>query len=84
MEGIFSSIICSFAMHLCPEQDLFALVSQLFSHSGNIIIITPHKRPVLEELDGVELEFEDFVLTEIGKKVRLKSYIHQYINPSGC
>jgi hypothetical protein len=70
----FSAIICSFGMHLCPEKLLYSLVYQLFMYSKNIIIITPHKRPQLEKLSGVELAFDDFVLTERGKKVFLKSY----------
>ena len=70
----FSAIICSFGMHLCAEKMLYSLVYQLFMYSKNIIIITPHKRPQLEKISGVELIFDDFVLTERGKKVFLKSY----------
>ena len=70
----FSAIICSFGMHLCPEKMLYSLVYQLFMYSKNIVIITPHKRPQLEKLSSVELAFDDFVLTERGKKVFLKSY----------
>lgn len=70
----FSAIICSFGMHLCPEKMLYSLVYQLFMYSKNIIIITPHKRPQLEKISGVELVFDDFVLTERGKKVFLKNY----------
>ena len=70
----FSAIICSFGMHLCPEKMLYPLVYQLFMYSKNIIIITPHKRPQLEKISGVQLAFDDFVLTERGKKVFLKSY----------
>ncbi len=39
-----------------------------------LVVITPHKRPALEELPGIELVKEDFELTERGKKVRLKQY----------
>ena len=74
LEGQFSAIICSFAMHLCPEKQLFPLVFNLFRHSPKIVIITPHKRPDLAKLDGIELEYEDFELTSRGKKVRLKVY----------
>lgn len=74
LDGSFSAVICSFAMHLCPEKQLFPLVANLFRLSPNIVIITPHKRPALEQLSGVELVYEDFVLTDRGKKVRLKSY----------
>ncbi len=74
ISGNFSAIICSFAMHLCDEKKLYPLVMNLFSCAKELIIITPHKRPVLEDLDGVVLNFEDFSFTPKGKKVRLKSY----------
>ena len=70
----FSSIICCFAMHLCPEKQLYPLVNQLFTLSKNIIIITPHKRPKLEAITGVNLIFDDFAMTDRGKKIFLKSY----------
>ena len=70
----FSGIICSFAMHLCPEKQLYPLVYNLFQLTNQLVIITPHKRPVLEDIAQVRLDFEDFVLTERGKKVKLKSY----------
>lgn len=69
-----SGIICSFAMHLCPEKQLYPLVYNLFQLTNQLVIITPHKRPVLEDITQVKLDFEDFVLTERGKKVKLKSY----------
>ena len=74
LTGDFSSVICSFAMHLCPQDELFLLSYYLLEISPQIVIITPHKRPALEKLDGVELDFEDFVLTKRAKKVRLKAY----------
>ncbi len=61
-------------MHLCPQEQLYPLAHQLLALSPNLIIITPHKRPQLENIQGIKLSFEDFVLTERGKKVRLKSY----------
>jgi hypothetical protein len=70
----YSAIICSFAMHLCLEKDLFPLVWNLFQSTKNIIILTPHKRPELENLPGVALVWEDFALTERGKKVKMKCY----------
>ncbi len=74
LTGEFSSVICSFAMHLCPKDQLFLLTYYLFEIAPQIVVITPHKRPALENLAGVELEFEDFALTKRGKKVRLKAY----------
>ena len=73
----FTTTISSFAMHLCPTKQLFSLVAQLFLLTKNIAIITPHKRPELEKLANVQLLFEDFVLTERGKKVFLKSYVEK-------
>lgn len=70
----FTSIVCSFALHLCPEEWLFKITENLLAYTPNIVIITPHKRPALENLGILKLDFEDFVLTERGKKVRLKSY----------
>jgi SAM-dependent methyltransferase len=74
MTGEYSSVVCSFAMHLCPTDDLFLLVHQIFEHCSQLVIITPHKRPLLENLAGVALSCEDFSLTKRGKKVRLKVY----------
>ncbi|WMX13070.1 MULTISPECIES: hypothetical protein [unclassified Aureispira] len=78
LEGNYSSIICSFAMHLCEEQKLYPLTIQLFQHSKSLIILSPHKRPVLEVLSGVELDFTDHALTPKGKKVFLKHYIYKF------
>jgi hypothetical protein len=72
--GKFSVAFSSFALHLCPEKDLFSVVWQLFQAAPTLVILTPHKRPELERLPGVELIFEDFSLNEKGKKVRLKAY----------
>ncbi|MFZ2897772.1 MAG: class I SAM-dependent methyltransferase [Saprospiraceae bacterium] len=74
LTGEYSSVICSFAMHLCPEKQLYPLAQALFRVAPQIVIITPHKRPELEKLSGVSLEFEDFALTERGKKVRMKAF----------
>jgi len=74
LTGNFSAVICSFAMHLCPQDQLFLLSYYLFETAPQIVIITPHKRPALETLEGVEMEFEDSVLTKREKKVRLKAY----------
>lgn len=75
MQGKYSAVICSFAMHLCQKEKLYPLTHRLFETTDQIVIITPHKRPALEKLDGVALEFNDFVLTPKGKKVWLKSYL---------
>jgi hypothetical protein len=74
LPGQYSAIVCSFALHLCPEKDLFPLCWQLFQAAPLLLVITPHKRPELERLPGIRLAWEDAELTERGKKVRLKAY----------
>lgn len=74
----FTTIICSFAMHLCPEAKLYPLVSKLLKNNTYLGIITPHKRPDLRKVDGVENVWNDFALTERGKKVYLNVYKSKY------
>jgi hypothetical protein len=76
--GQYSCIVCSFALHLCPSELLYALVVQLFQHSSMLVILTPHKRPALEQYEGVSLAFSDHALTAKGKKVHLKAYQYAY------
>ena len=70
----YDLIICSFAMHLCPQDQLYALVYTLFKYSETLMIITPHKRPELEKLSGVLLCESAVELTPKGKRVTLKRY----------
>lgn len=70
----YSLIISSFALHLCPQKDLFSLTWNLFQAAPTLVVITPHKRPELEKLPQISLFWEDVVENERGKKVRLKAY----------
>ena len=74
LPGKYSLIVSSFALHLCPPRDLFSLTWQLLDAAPMLAVLTPHKRPELEQLSGVTLAWEDSVATERGKKVRLKVY----------
>jgi SAM-dependent methyltransferase len=74
LPGSYTLIISSFALHLCPPKELFPLAWNLLRAAPQLVVVTPHKRPELELLPGVVLAWEDFVLTERGKKVRMKSY----------
>ncbi|MEY4204412.1 MAG: hypothetical protein RL013_2116, partial [Bacteroidota bacterium] len=74
LDGAYSTIISSFAMHLCPHKDLFSLTWNLFQATPLLVIITPHKRPELELIPGVELCWQDITEDERGKKVRIKAY----------
>ena len=75
--GNYSLIVSSFALHLCPEKDLFPLVWPLLDAAPMLAVITPHKRPELECLPGIALIWEDYSLTGRGKKVRLKVYARE-------
>ncbi len=70
----FDTIISSFALHLCPLDKLYPLVYNLLQLAPQLIIISPHKQPDLSEYHQFRLLFEDYCLTERGKKVFLKSY----------
>lgn len=74
LPGQYSLIVSSFALHLCPQKDLFSLTWNLLQAAPVLVIITPHKRPELEKLPGIQLAWEDFVETDRGKKVRMKAY----------
>lgn len=68
----YSLIVSSFALHLCPPKDLYPLAWQLLHAAPTLVVLTPHKRPELDALPGIALLWEDFVLTDREKKVRLK------------
>lgn len=74
MNGFFSTIICSFALHLVDEKDLMMLVLELFRHTGTLIIISPHKRPFLDKIHSIDLIYQDHSLTSRGKRVYFKVY----------
>ena len=67
-------MISSFALHLCPLDQLVPLVWQLFRCTEQLVILTPHKRPELEKIAGIELSFEDLIRTDRGKRIRFKVY----------
>ena len=74
----YTAVIASFALHLCPPKQLYPLVTQIFTATPQLVVITPHKRPQLEKLDGVHLVFTDETPTPKGKQVRLKMYERGY------
>lgn len=51
-ERRFTLIGCSFAMHLCPASLLPQLALELAQVSPHLLILTPHKRPILREAWG--------------------------------
>ena len=69
----FSTIICSFALHLVNDRDLRMIIVELFRHTGRLIIIAPHKRPFIERY-GVNLRYTAHSFTPRGKKVYMRVY----------
>eukprot|EP01135_Chromosphaera_perkinsii_P003962 Nk52_evm5s265 gene=Nk52_evmTU5s265 len=57
-ESCFDIIVCSYALHLAPESKLPVLAMNLAMCSKRLLILTPHKRPVLKEIWGWKLESE--------------------------
>ena len=63
----YDTVICSFAMHLCEGSMLNMLLYRLSLISDTLIILTPHKRPVIESWWRLEREI-------YFKKVKLRIY----------
>jgi SAM-dependent methyltransferase len=68
----YSLIACSFAMHLCEPSRLPALAQQLSLVAPGLLILTPHKRPLLRAAWGWEL---------VGERVtqRVRARFHRSI-----
>lgn len=65
----FNYIFCSFAMHLAEPSRLPVLCMRLAEVSNELIILTPHKRPDIQEHWGWHLEKEWLL-----ERVRLRHY----------
>jgi 2-polyprenyl-3-methyl-5-hydroxy-6-metoxy-1,4-benzoquinol methylase len=64
----YSLIVCSFALHLIEKSKLHGVLFQLSLITPNLLILTPHKRPVITTKMGWHLEKE----TELSRiKARL-------------
>lgn len=51
----FDLVVCSFAMHLIALSKLPRVVSQLVRVTPTLVVITPHKRPILRDEWGFKL-----------------------------
>jgi SAM-dependent methyltransferase len=54
----YSLVVCSFALHLVEPSRLPTLCYQLSQVSSRLVMLTPHKRPVIQESWGWNLETE--------------------------
>ena len=65
----YSLIVCSFALHLVEPPRLPTLVYQLSRVADSLLILTPHKRPVLKAVWGWKLVGEIVI-----ERVRARYY----------
>ncbi|MFN3266277.1 MAG: class I SAM-dependent methyltransferase [Deinococcales bacterium] len=54
----YSLVICSFALHLCAVSRLPTVCYQLAQVSHQLLLLSPHKRPILKPEWGLRLETE--------------------------
>lgn len=73
-EKSYSLVICSFALHLIEKSKLHGVLFQLSLIAPSLLIITPHKRPVITTKMGWCLEKE----TELSR-VKAKLYVSQQV-----
>ena len=65
----YSLIVCSYALHLCKISQLSSVCYCLSMVGHKLLIITPHKRPIIDEKMGWKLLFEG-----VNDKVRIRLY----------
>lgn len=65
----FDWIVCSFALHLLAPSRLPSVVWQLAQSAPNLLVLSPHKRPILSPHWGFELCAE-----HVERRVRIRSY----------
>lgn len=57
-ERRYSLIVCSYALHLLEPSRLPALLLELAHSTSSLLILSPHKRPVIDAAWGWKLEAE--------------------------
>lgn len=71
LKGHYDSVICSFALHLCPISLLPMVLWRLGEITDTLIVISPNKKPDCDNISGWILV--DEVLID---RVRMKIYSH--------
>jgi SAM-dependent methyltransferase len=71
LEREYGTVVCSFALHLCPPSWLPVLVRSLAWSSQALLVLTPHKRPELRSSWGMGLEEERYFVEH---RVRARFY----------
>lgn len=70
LTGQYDSVICSFALHLCPLSLLPQVLWNLARLSAALVVLSPHKRP---DCDGVALW--TCVHEAVEERVRMRIYL---------
>ena len=65
----YDTIVCSYALHLCDSSKLPIVIYQLSLITNRLIVISPHKKPKINEEWGFNLT-ENYYLN----KIRIKIY----------
>ncbi|MGC4031852.1 MAG: hypothetical protein QM754_09000 [Tepidisphaeraceae bacterium] len=68
----YSLIVCSFALHLAEPSRLPTLCWELAGVADQLLVLTPHKRPVIDDAWGWRLEEET-----VRQRVRARLYAVQ-------
>jgi len=66
----YSLVVCSFALHLCAPSRLPRVAQELSLISPALLIVTPHKRPVIRPAWGWTLKAESVVQRVRGRLYR--------------
>jgi SAM-dependent methyltransferase len=67
----WNTVVCSYAFHLCEQSRLAAVCTQLSSVAEHLVIVTPHKRPVLSPGWGFTLVDEH---RDTNLRIRVRRY----------
>ena len=65
----YDTILCSYALHLCDTSKLPIVIYQLSLITNKLIIISPHKKPKINEEWGFNLIENNYL-----NKIRVKTY----------
>ena len=77
----YSIIVCSFAMHLVDASRLPALCWELAQIAPQLMILTPHKRPILREDWGWRLH-EEILHQRVRARLYLRGTGFQFVSSS--
>lgn len=64
----FDTIICSYALHLCPKSYLNNLLYQLSISCDNFVVISPSKFPIIEE------DYFELIDSEVIDRTHIRIY----------